>query len=271
MERIKIIGKGSPVVGIMSLVHGNEPCGLSAIDSLKDVKLKKGTLILIKANLEAGKENKRFLEKNLNRSFPGDENGLLEERIAFKLYPYIQKCDFLLDLHSTSGETDPFTIVKKGNPDLEKYALMLGIDKYVEMGDQLSGTSIDGEGIKFNIECGQHDNENSKKVAIKVVNNFLKSLGLIEGNVDEIKLSKFKVVETIKIDNKENFMPNSELEPFKMVKEGESLGSFPDRDVVSKADLYPLMIDKKIKEDYMYMMIPSPKIEDSNTERILGL
>lgn len=256
MERVKIIGEGKPVVGVVGLVHGNEPCGGAAIDSLGDIKPKKGTLILIKANPEAAEQNKRYLEVNLNRSFPGKEDGKSEEKIAYELFPFIQMCDYLLDLHSTSQDSEPFIIVNEDNGARSNLASKLGIKNYVELGGLIKGTLMDNEGVKLTVECGQHDAESTKEIAIKVTQNFLKSLEIIEGEIEGIKLSKFKVIKQMVIDNPDAFTFEEEIEPFKLVKEGDCIGSYPDKKIHAIIDFYPVLLTKKKGNQYLFMMIP---------------
>lgn len=255
MERVKIIGEGKPVVGVMGLVHGNEPCGGFAIDSLEGIKPKKGTLILMKANLEAAKLNKRSVEVNLNRSFPGKEDGKLEERIAYELFPFMKMCDYLLDLHSTSEDSLPFTLVIEDDDAKTKIASQLGIKNYIDLGGHIRGTTMDDEGVKFVVECGQHDEELTKQVAVEVTNNFLKATGILGGKPAKKEISKYKVIKQMVIDNPDNFTFDKEIEPFKLVKEGDLIGRYPDKKLHASIDFYPVLITKKPGNQYLFMMI----------------
>jgi predicted deacylase len=255
MERVKIIGEGKPVVGIMGLVHGNEPCGGFAIDSLKDVKPKKGTLILMKANLEAAELNQRSVEINMNRVFPGKEEGKLEEKIAYELFPFMKMCDYLLDLHSTSEDSDPFMIVVEDDEAKSKVASQLGIKNYIDLGGHIRGTTMDDEGVKFVVECGQHDEELTKQVAVQVANNFLKATGIIDGKAPKEDISKYKVIKQMVIDNPDNFIFSQKIEPFKLVKEGDIIGSYSDKNLHASIDFYPVLITKKKGNQYLFMMI----------------
>ncbi|MBS3094157.1 succinylglutamate desuccinylase/aspartoacylase family protein, partial [Candidatus Pacearchaeota archaeon] len=63
---------------IICCLHGNEIYGLEVC---KDQSL----FPFILANEKALKENKRFIDSDLNRSFPGKADGNYEERRAFEL------------------------------------------------------------------------------------------------------------------------------------------------------------------------------------------
>ncbi len=255
MERVKIIGEGKPVVGVVGLVHGNEPCGGYAVDKLMDIKPKKGTLVLIKANLEAAKLNQRSVEANLNRSFPGKEDGELEERIAYELFPFVKMCDYLLDLHSTSQESEPFIIVTEDSDKKSDIASKLGVKNFIELGGLIQGTLMDNEGIKLTVECGQHDSASAKKVAYKVAQNFLKAIGIIDGTPKKGKLDKYVVIKQMTIDNPDSFTFSDEIQPFKLVKEGDVIGSYPDKKIQATIDFYPVLVTKKKGNQYLFMMI----------------
>ena len=100
------IGSGKPGVGIVCGMHGDEKTPLLIASKLKDIKLMKGSLhIFLGVNQLAHKLNKRFVDADLNRSFPGKEDGNLEERIAIKLLKELENLDLVIDLHDFEMET----------------------------------------------------------------------------------------------------------------------------------------------------------------------
>src|SRR5690242_12123871 len=103
---IDIKGKGKPVIGIVGAMHGNES-GPAIIEKLKKLKVRK-TIKYIIANPEAREKNVRFIDSDLNRSFPGKKDGNREERLAYQLRKIGKDIDILIDLHSCSMESKPF-------------------------------------------------------------------------------------------------------------------------------------------------------------------
>ena len=96
----------SPCVVATSCMHGDEINGLGVTQDLmnSDIKLKKGTLIIVPILNIYGFLNKtRYLpdRKDLNRCFPGSENGSFGTRFAkFVLTNFLNCADVVVDYHS---------------------------------------------------------------------------------------------------------------------------------------------------------------------------
>ena len=107
-------------------VHGNEVCGVKAADLLlPKLKIKSGTVTFIYANLEAIKQNKRFVEQNLNRCFFNEQSSdvkqSLEGKTAREIISYLDKADALLDIHaSLTKDSVPFVICDESNIQIIK-------------------------------------------------------------------------------------------------------------------------------------------------------
>src|SRR3989344_9145478 len=107
--------KGENIV-IMAGVHGNESFGVTALkEIIPSLSIEKGKITIIFANLEAIKQNKRFIEYNLNRCFFKEQankiKNTLEGRTAREIIPYLNQADYLLDIHSSnSKDSVPFMI-----------------------------------------------------------------------------------------------------------------------------------------------------------------
>ncbi|WP_299625919.1 M14 family metallopeptidase [uncultured Tenacibaculum sp.] len=108
------IEKG-PTLGITAGVHGYEYppiiAGQRLIKSI-DPKTLKGIVILVQiANVGSFSNRSPFVnaldKKNLNRTFPGDANGTVTEKIAdFITKNVIAKSDFFLDVHAGDASED---------------------------------------------------------------------------------------------------------------------------------------------------------------------
>src|SRR3989338_5463841 len=121
MERnIKVIEiegqKKGKTIAVLVGVHGNELCGVKALDSLiPKLNIESGKIIFIYANLEAIKQNKRFIEANLNRCFlkeqPLGMRETLEGKTAKEIMPYLNEADVALDIHASfTDKSSPFVI-----------------------------------------------------------------------------------------------------------------------------------------------------------------
>ncbi|OJJ22813.1 hypothetical protein BKI52_00235 [marine bacterium AO1-C] len=104
-----------PVLGITAGVHGYEYppiiAGQRLIQAIKPQKLK-GTIILVQVANAAGFSGRiPYLNpldnKNLNRSFPGNKQGSITEKIAaFITNEVIGRADFFLDMHGGDAPED---------------------------------------------------------------------------------------------------------------------------------------------------------------------
>ena len=81
-------------------MHGNEMLGIDLVKSLQESPLENIDSVL--ANEEAIKINKRFVNQDLNRSFPGVESsGIYEQQRPVKLLEMCKDYDIVFDFHNT--------------------------------------------------------------------------------------------------------------------------------------------------------------------------
>lgn len=98
--------KIGPKIFIFSTLHGDELNGIEIINRLhKHPALKnlRGTLITVPIANPYGLmfQTRNIKNRDLNRSFPGDENGSLASRLSyFYTHEIIKKCNYGMDFHS---------------------------------------------------------------------------------------------------------------------------------------------------------------------------
>lgn len=140
--------EAGPVLGITAGVHGYEYApilaGQKLINRIHPDQLK-GTVILVQiANVASFLGRSPYLNpldgKNLNRSFPGNAEGSITERIAdFISQQVISRCDYFLDMHSGDSPEDLMPYVayyhhdEKGEISAEgkKLAMQMGFDHVI--------------------------------------------------------------------------------------------------------------------------------------------
>lgn len=231
---IELTGKNpeGPQSAIFVGVHGNEPCGIDALKKqLPNLQIDFGTLYLVFANPKAIKENRRFVEMNLNRAFKHKKNYSIEEKNTYEfkraktLKKILKGVDVLLDIHSSdTPESKPFVICEKNADQLVKYlpveTIVYGFDIVQPGGTDYYMNSIGKIGIC--IECGNHLNKKSAEIAELAINNFLSARGHIKNMGKEIfNQKKFQVYN----------MHMTQTNSFKMAKD------FADFEKVSKGTL----------------------------------
>lgn len=98
--------KRGPKIFIFSTLHGDELNGIEILNRLhKHPALKEisGTIITLPVANPYGLmfQTRNIKNRDLNRSFPGDENGSLASRLTyFYTQEVIKKCEYGLDFHS---------------------------------------------------------------------------------------------------------------------------------------------------------------------------
>lgn len=104
---VKRAKKDGPMLFVSAAVHGDEINGIEIIRRLlrlKTLKLIAGTLILAPmVNVYGVLNQSRYMpdRRDLNRSFPGSENGSLAGIVAHRfLSEIVRHCDYGIDLHT---------------------------------------------------------------------------------------------------------------------------------------------------------------------------
>lgn len=101
--------QSGPTLALIAGIHGSEYApilSLQKLTALIDPSQLRGTLVIVHiANMPAFQGRTVYFGpkdlKNLNRSFPGDANGTITERIASKLtQEVIMRSDCLIDIHA---------------------------------------------------------------------------------------------------------------------------------------------------------------------------
>lgn len=254
------IGSDGPVVGVVGLVHGDEACGRAVLDQLRKDECIDGLNVrLIYANLFAEQQKKRCVEANLNRVFPGNVSGKLEEQIAHALTSYLRGCDFVIDIHATYDETPAFAISTVDNIGYERLAAITGLENYVVMTNKLANGKalIDfvnqngGKGISF--EAGKFDESKTTETAINTVMNFLN--GIKKGSFSEnggILVPNKYVAKDVVIAKTADFVPYF-VEPFKLLRAGTAYGKDSTQEHSLTEDTFPVLSVRKPLDGMVFL------------------
>ena len=98
-----------PVLGLTAAIHGNELNGIPIIQQVfeqLDLDQLRGTLVGVPGlnAVSINLDQRRFVdEEDLNRNFPGKENGNRSQQYAYRIFDKIVRhFDFLVDMHTAS-------------------------------------------------------------------------------------------------------------------------------------------------------------------------
>jgi succinylglutamate desuccinylase len=98
---------------IICSTHGDEKIGQEAVRKLRTKRPDLSFDSLV-ANERAAAKNKRFLERDLNRSYPGNaRDQLYERRRAAEIYALAQEYRYVIDMHEARCARDDFIIVPR--------------------------------------------------------------------------------------------------------------------------------------------------------------
>lgn len=229
------IGSGSPQVAILCGVHGDETSSFLIAKELVNLDVK-GTLHLVMGvNQEAVHSGKRYVMQDLNRSFPGDEFGKLEERIAFRLVEFLLGKDLVIDLHCFENKS-PVTAIQFKSTDKyvdcfnPKQVWVLDGECRGSLGPFLVSSEI--ENFAVEMDMIEHLSNSDKDLVVFGIKNVLRSMGMLEGAVVTGSPPRFKRHD-VTSSCRGIFVPNSMNE----VVKGDVVGSILSIEDLSSSDV----------------------------------
>ena len=192
-----------PVVWLTGCIHGDEVTGIVTIQevfrSIRKQSLLNGSLyafpLMNPIGFETASRNITLSKEDLNRSFPGDKNGSVAERIADKIFSTIEdtKPTLVLDLHNDWMKSIPYTLVdpnpggahKQAYEYTKKVAEKSGFLVVLETEDvkrSLSYSLLEYDIPALTIELGESYVVNEKNVeyGVKSIMGILAYLGMID-------------------------------------------------------------------------------------------
>lgn len=187
-----------PVVYITAALHGDEINGTGAIRQLiqdREFKLLCGSVILVPVlNLLAFDRHSRYLpdRRDLNRAFPGSDDGSLASRMARTIFDEIvTRSDYGIDLHTAAVRRTNYPNVRGdlGNLQVRRIAKAFGSEIIID-GTGPRGalrreacssgcpTIVMEGGEVWKVEPGIVES------AVRGVKNVLRDLGMLDGDVE---------------------------------------------------------------------------------------
>ncbi|MFP4038615.1 MAG: succinylglutamate desuccinylase/aspartoacylase family protein [Candidatus Nanohaloarchaea archaeon] len=228
-------GKGEPEFTVIGSIHGDEPAGKKAIEKIlkEGLNFKKPVKFIV-ANEEALEKDQRFLDTDLNRSFPGDRGSdSHEERLAADILEEVGDSK-VLDLHTTRSFDRPFAGTKSFEyPEMEM--IEASGAEYAVKFEEGSETLTDFvTGIV--VETGLQQSDQAIENAVKVIKNFLAYFGVIEEEFEAVDPEKF--VQKEKVEGDYEFL----AENFSQVEKGQVYARRKGEELVAEESFYPVLM-----------------------------
>lgn len=248
--RIEHLGTGEPEVAVVGGIHGDEPCGFRAVERLiaDDLTVERPVALVI-ANEEARAAEQRYLDTDLNRSFPGDPASEAHEtRLAAELTEQLEGCS-ILSLHSTQSYDNLFAITN-GMGEFERHICpRLSVDAVVDAGAFERGRLFSSLPRTIEIECGHQGSDRAAENAYQVAREFLGATGVLPEAARE-PASELPLYRLRKQVPKE---PAREYEVyannFEHVPAGDVFATMGGEDIVAEEGFYPVLMSPYGYED----------------------
>jgi succinylglutamate desuccinylase len=243
---------------IVGAQHGDERVGLEVIRRLgRQVDGQK--VVGLVANPKALKKGVRFIDQDLNRSFPGRKDGNSEERLAASLASKLRRADYVLDLHSFSCRSRPFAILTKRTAEHFRLVRAMGIERLVLMSPQVaSGRSlIDYCRYGVSVEAGRHNLEGTHQRATGYARAILEFL---EGR-DQRRKKKLDCFEVRGVFYKERGEELfAEVDNFRLVAKGARLARRKKRVRRAPFAFYPILARERAYKKILCLAAKRVKI-----------
>lgn len=229
--------------------HGDEKIGTFVVEKIKRLPLKDTSGVsIITANEKASSLNRRYVDQDLNRSFPGKKTGNHEERLAYKLSPLVKAADLVIDIHSTTSSLKDALIITRLNKKTEEYIKVIK-PKYLLLMKATGNTALISQakaGLAF-----EYGKDKDPKVISKIasdIERLFDHLKMLEKSPAKKPLPNYKTasfsVEKI-VPKEPGYRLMKTIKNYKKVTQGEVYASNKSSLVKAEEEFYPILFGQK--------------------------
>ncbi len=232
------------------LTHGDEKIGLRVAQELRKLGVDKTTLTICIANPKAFKAGKRFIDADLNRSFPGKKNGNYEEKIAYQLSPRIKAADIVIDIHSTRSLLKDAIIVSKLDKQTQKYIRVIGPRCVLYFKATKDRVLIAKAKVGLAFEYGRDNESRTLKKIVSDITRLLRYLGLVDGRIPTKKVATTYFEVVAPVVKPQGYSLLTSVKNYKFVRKGERIAKKNNRFLVSRHDFFPILFGNNTYPEY---------------------
>ncbi|AUX08532.1 succinylglutamate desuccinylase/aspartoacylase [Halalkaliarchaeum desulfuricum] len=255
--RVTELGEGVPEVAVVGGIHGDEPCGPTAIERFLagDPDLERPVKFVV-ANEEALAAGVRYLDEDLNRAFPGSPDadtheGQLAHRLASEL-----RGSTVLSLHSTQSYAEPFALCDTVDEVIRGVVPHLPVDVLIETAQFTDGRLIE-HAHTVEVECGLQGSEEATDNGYWLIRAFLTATGALSApGAEEPVRTGAGNGEGIRVYRLEEKLPKPPAERYEVfarnfsrVQAGEPFAVADGSESVAQRDFYPVLLSAYGYED----------------------
>ncbi|MFB6125995.1 MAG: succinylglutamate desuccinylase/aspartoacylase family protein [Halolamina sp.] len=244
------LGEGIPEVAVVGAIHGDEPCGVRAVERLRreiDPADLDRPVKLVVANEEALAAERRYVDEDLNRAFPGSPDADTHEgRLAHDIAREVQGCT-VLALHSTQSYAEPFALVDTVSAVARSVAPRLPVAALIETGTHTNGRLIE-HAHTIEAECGLQGTTEATDNAYWLTRAFLTATNVLAPPTAESPLaaSTREEVPVFRLDDR---IPKPDgddyevhVDNFERVEPGEPFASVGSETLTAEETFYPVLL-----------------------------
>jgi len=250
--RIEQRGEGTPEVAVVAAIHGDEPCGVHAVERvLADDPAVERPVKFVVANELALERGVRYVDEDLNRAFPGDSDADTHEgRLATDLAREVRDCTTLA-LHSTQSYGEPFAVTDEVGAVARTVCPHLPVSELVDTQNDTDGRLIEYPHT-VEVECGYQGSTEAAENAVELTRGFLRATGVLPAD-DSLTSEGRDPVEVFRLDRRIPKSPADDYEVFaenfERVADGEAFAAADGRELVADEPFYPILLSAYGYED----------------------
>ncbi len=238
--RVAQLGTGTPELAVVAGIHGDEPCGVRAIERLLDDRPPvERPVKLIVANEKALERRVRYVDEDLNRAFPGSPDATTHEgQLANRLVDELEGC-LGFSMHSTQSHAEPFAIVNGLSDRATTLCPQLPVSAMVETSNFSDGrlfTAIE----TIEVECGLQGSETAAENADRLTRSFLTAVGALPGDTMARDLPIFRLTDVIRKHQAETY--EVFVDNFSRVDPGNPFAAADGDAQVAEEPFYPVLM-----------------------------
>jgi predicted deacylase len=241
--RVEQLGDGTPELAVVAGVHGDEPCGVRAVERLVDEQpAVQHPVKLVVANEAALERGVRYVNADLNRVFPADlADDAYERALATRLEAELADC-VTLSLHSTQSHAEPFAVVEAVGDLARRVCPRLSIVAVVEAGHVGEGRLFASADL-VEVECGLQGTETAAENAYTLAREFLTAVGALPGDTVARDLPVFRLVRPIPKESGDEY--EVFVENFEPVDAGETFAAVDGEPLVADEPFSPVLVSPR--------------------------
>jgi predicted deacylase len=239
--RVAQLGEGDPSIAIVGAIHGDEPCGVKAVERLLANPLPvERPVKLIVANEKALARNVRYVDADLNRAFGEEVPADAHERgLARRLAAEIRG-DTALAIHSTQSTDQPFAITSGISDLVREVVPRLSVTALVDIESRIEGRIFATEASILEIEAGRQGTQAAAENAYDLIREFLITTGALSGDIPPHEVPIYRLGEAIPKPRASEYYVYAEN--FERVAPGERFAAADGRDLVADEAFWPVLL-----------------------------